>query len=192
MNVPTQRTTSPTQPHWTAAVPSLAPSTGARAGAAAVRDLRAVATAQTDRFLAMTRRFVPTVMTVSLALVFLWFGALKVAGSSPVTALVSATLPWFDPDALMRVLGAVEVVLAAGLLLGRARRMLLVVLAAHLAGTFLSFVMAPELMFQDGNPLLLTVAGEFVLKNLVLVTAALHLAGHHPAATADRAGAQAV
>jgi uncharacterized membrane protein YkgB len=79
----------------------------------------------------------------------------------------------------MPALGGVEVLLAAGLLLGRARRLMLLTLSAHLSGTFLSFVMAPELVFQDGNPLLLTAEGEFVLKNLVLISAALLLAGHH-------------
>jgi len=50
------------------------------------------------------------------------------------------------------------------------------VLAAHLCGTFLVLVMEPELAFQNGNPLLLTTIGEFVVKNLVLISAALVLA----------------
>ena len=42
-----------------------------------------------------------------------------------------------------------------------------------MAGTFLVLVMHPEVAFQDGNPFLLTVEGEFVIKNLVLLSAAL-------------------
>ena len=68
---------------------------------------------------------------LSLGLVFVWFGALKAAGDSPVLALVSATLPWADPQLLMPVLGVVEVLLGVGLLLGRAQRLLLLMLAAH-------------------------------------------------------------
>jgi hypothetical protein len=34
-------------------------------------------------------------------------------------------------------------------------------------------VVQPGIAFQDGNPLLLTVEGEFVIKNLVLITAAM-------------------
>jgi hypothetical protein len=45
-----------------------------------------------------------------------------------------------------------------------------------------AFVMAPGLTMQHGNPLLSTADGEFVLKNLVLITAALVLASRRPCA----------
>jgi hypothetical protein len=57
------------------------------------------------------------------------------------------------------------------------RRATLLVLVGHLAGTFLTFVTATSLMFQNGNPLTLTSNGEFVVKNLVLISAALVLIG---------------
>lgn len=40
-----------------------------------------------------------------------------------------------------------------------------------------TFVTAPGWMWRGGNPLLLTTDGEFVLKNLVLISAALVLLG---------------
>ena len=40
-------------------------------------------------------------------------------------------------------------------------------------GTFLVFIVLPDVAFLDGNPLKLSVEGEFVLKNLVLLTAGL-------------------
>ena len=127
-------------------------------------------------------RYGVLISRLGLGLIFLWFGVLKLTGDSPVLALVSATVPWVDPYLLMHLLGAVEVLLAVGLLLGRAQRLLLLVLAGHLSGTFLTFVMAPQLMVQHGRPLLLTADGEFVLKNLVLISAALLLAARvHPA-----------
>jgi uncharacterized membrane protein YkgB len=73
------------------------------------------------------------------------------------------------------VLGGLEAVLGIALLLGRAQRAVLLILSAHLAGTFLTFIMAPRLTMQHGNPLLLTADGEFVVKNLVLISAALLL-----------------
>ena len=121
-------------------------------------------------------RFAPRVLRVSLALVFLWFGVLKLTGDSPVLALVSATVPWVDSYLLMHLLGAVEVLLAVGLLLGRVQRFVLLALAGHLSGTFLTFFMAPQLLIQHGEPFLLTADGEFVLKNLVLISATLLLA----------------
>jgi len=50
------------------------------------------------------------------------------------------------------------------------------VLVAHLTVTLLVFVMQPQVAFQHGNPLLLTTEGEFVMKNVVLISAALVLA----------------
>jgi uncharacterized membrane protein YphA (DoxX/SURF4 family) len=133
-----------------------------------------------DRLLLRAAPVAPVALRLSLGLIFLWFGVLKLAGDSPVTMLVSATLPWGDPDMVVRVLGVVEVGLGLGLLVGRAQRLLLVVLALHLAGTFLTFVMAPDLTMQGGNPFMLTADGEFVLKNLVLISAALLLACQRP------------
>lgn len=136
----------------------------------------AVAQASYCRVFEKIDRVAPRFLRVSLALVFLWFGVLKLTGDSPVLALVSATLPWVDSYLLMHLLGVIEVLLAVGLLLGRAQRFVLLALAAHLSGTFLTFFMAPQLMIQHGDPLLLTADGEFVLKNLVLISATLLLA----------------
>ena len=76
------------------------------------------------------------------------------------------------------VIGGVELVLGVGLVTGLLLRVILPVLVAHLAGTFLTFVMLPELMVTAGNPLLLTESGEFVAKNLVLIAASLVLMTH--------------
>ncbi len=122
-------------------------------------------------------RYGPVALRLSLALVFVWFGALKLTGDSPVEGLIGATLPFLSTDVTLPALGLVEVVLGLAVAVGRAQRVVLLVLAGHLAGTFLSFVTAPELMMDDGNPLLLTADGEFVIKNLVLISAALVLVG---------------
>ncbi len=116
-------------------------------------------------------------LRMSLGLVFVWFGVLKVVGDSPVAGLIGATVPWIDPVLLVPALGWLEVVLGLALLAGRPRRLALLAAAAHLSGTFLTFVQAPSLVISDGNPFLLTANGEFVLKNLVLICAALVLLG---------------
>ncbi len=114
-------------------------------------------------------------LRISLGVVFVWFGVLKVTGDSPVSELVGATVPWADQGFLVPALGWVEVALGAALLVGRPVRLTLIAVAAHLAGTFLVFFQAPSMVLTDGNPLLLNGNGEFVLKNLVLVCAALVL-----------------
>jgi len=112
-------------------------------------------------------------LRTTLAVVFIWFGALKVAGVSPVADLVAGTVYWLRPDAFIPFLGVWEIVVGLGLLWGAALRLVLLLFWLQMAGTFLVLVVRPEIAFQSGNPLLLTVAGEFVIKNLVLIAAGL-------------------
>jgi putative oxidoreductase len=130
-----------------------------------------------DRADKINARFAPTALRVALALVFVWFGALKLAGVSPVVRLIASTLPFIDPDLSLALLGGIEVAIGLVLLSGRFPRTTLLVLAGHLMGTFLTFVTASELMFLHGRPWQLTADGEFVVKNLVLISAALLLIG---------------
>ncbi len=120
----------------------------------------------------LRRWSIPT-LRVSLAIVFIWFGALKVFDVTPVTDLVARTVYWFDPDWVVPVLGAFEILVGVGLLFRIALRAVLALFAAQMVGTFLVLVLLPEISFQDGNPLLLTVEGEFVVKNLVLLSAGM-------------------
>jgi uncharacterized membrane protein YkgB len=109
----------------------------------------------------------------SLAVVFIWFGALKVLGVSPVVDLVASTVYWVDPDWFVPFLGVVEILVGIGLATRKWLRLALLVLAGQLVGTLLVFVVLPEVAFQDGHPLKLTVEGEFVVKNVVLLAAAM-------------------
>jgi len=112
-------------------------------------------------------------LRISLGVVFLWFGLLKILDVSPVSGLVAKTIYWFDPDVVVPTLGAVEVFVGLCLLAGRLMRVALPLLVLQMAGTFLVLVLLPDIAFRDGNPLLLTVEGEFVVKNLVLLSAGL-------------------
>lgn len=119
------------------------------------------------------RRWSVPLLRGALGVVFVWFGMLKVLDVSPVSDLVADTVYWVDPSWFVPVLGVVETLIGVGLWLGRALRLVLAVLVLQLVGTFVVFVIRPEVAFQDGNPLKLTILGEFVVKNLVLLTAAL-------------------
>ncbi|MCZ6462249.1 MAG: DoxX family membrane protein [Actinobacteria bacterium] len=119
------------------------------------------------------RKWSITALRISLAIVFIWFGALKVFGVTPVADLVASTVYWLDPDWVVPALGVVEIVVGLGLLFQVAMRAVLGLLFLQLIGTFLVLVLQPDVAFQDGNPLLLTVEGEFVVKNLVLLSAGM-------------------
>ena len=150
------------------------------------RPTRLPGAAVVDRVAEVNQRFAPTLLRLALAAVFVWFGALKLIGASPVYELIAQTLPFVDPDFSVPALGAVEVALGLVLAVGVLPRLTLLVLAGHLAGTFLSFVTASELMW-DATFFELTADGEFVAKNLVLITAALVLIGIHSRPENERA-----
>ncbi len=109
-------------------------------------------------------------LRISIGMVFLWFGLLKVIGVSPVDDLVTAVISWVPPAISVPLVGLFEMVLGLALMSGLALRLTLLLLWLHLAGTFLVLVLRPDLAFQNGNPLFLTADGEFVIKNLVLIS----------------------
>lgn len=129
-----------------------------------------------DQVTVELRRISLPLLRCAFGVVFFWFGALKVVGVSPVGDFVAGTLPWFDRAWLLPVLGLFEMAIGVGMIAGRALFLVCAVLVGHLTGTFLSLLMQSDLIFQDGNPLLLAADGEFVMKNTVFIAAALVLA----------------
>jgi putative oxidoreductase len=127
----------------------------------------------TREFLA---RVSPVMLRISLGIVFVWFGLLKVANASAVGGLVASTVPFLDSSWFVPALGALEVVIGLAFASGKFVRAVLPVFALHLAGTFLVLVLLPEVAFEQDNPVMLTVVGEFVVKNLVLLSAGLVVA----------------
>lgn len=125
-----------------------------------------------QRVTALLKRWAIPLLRVSLALVFIWFGALKVLGVTPVTDLVANTVYWVDPDWFVPLLGWVELVVGLGLLFRVGLKAVLALFFAQMAGTFLVLIVQPDIAFQD-NLFELTVEGEFVVKNLVLLSAGL-------------------
>lgn len=126
-----------------------------------------------ERLRPLLARIGVPLLRISLGVVFLWFGLLKIFDVSPVSGLVAKTIYWFDPDVVVPALGAFEVFVGTCLVAGRLMRIALPLLVLQMAGTFMVLVLLPDVAFRDSNPFLLTVEGEFVVKNLVLLAAAL-------------------
>lgn len=119
-------------------------------------------------------------LRVTLAITFLWFGALKITNDTPVAEFVANTVNWIPGVSgswFVPLLGVVEVLLGVALLVGKGLRVVLPLLFAHLTGTFLAIFTQPEVTFQGGNPVMLTTEGEFVIKNLILLSAVVVLYG---------------
>jgi uncharacterized membrane protein YkgB len=118
----------------------------------------------------------PMLLRTSLGIVFVWFGALKVAGVSAVGGLVAATVPFLDSAWFVPALGVLEILFGLAFATGRLLRVVLPMFALHMGGTFLVLITLPGVAFQGANPLILTAVGEFVVKNLVLLSAGLVVA----------------
>jgi uncharacterized membrane protein len=109
---------------------------------------------------------------IALGITYVWFGALKLFGVSPVADLVRKTSP-ISSEKVVLATGLVEVVIGFGLLFRVALRLTLALFFLQLLGTFMVMLRHPQETFQRGNPLVLTERGEFIVKNLVLLAAGL-------------------
>lgn len=156
------------------------PSTVIRAGDVREADLEDLSDEAHDGF---RERLLETLSgaagRLALGVIYIWFGLLKILDLSPVNELVARTIPFFDESWLMPALGVVELAVGLGFLFDRRLRIVLVLFGLHLLGTFAVLVILPEVVFQNGNPLLLTLEGEFVIKNLALLAAGLAVASAH-------------
>ena len=114
-----------------------------------------------------------TYLRWALGVVYLWFGLLKFFDVSPVTQMIATTYPFLPQDFFIPLLAVWEIAIGLGLIFKTLPKLIFPLLWLQLMGTFSTFLFNPPLFFNDNNPLLLTFEGEFVMKNIVLVTASL-------------------
>ena len=112
------------------------------------------------------------VLRISLGVIFIWFGALKPLGNSPANDVITRTVYWFDPDIFIPILGVWEIAIGLCLLYAPFIRAGLFLLALQMPGTFLPLVLLPEVCFVN-FPFDLTLEGQYIIKNLVLIGAAI-------------------
>jgi uncharacterized membrane protein YkgB len=108
-------------------------------------------------------------LRISLGLVLLWIGSLHLYNPHPIVALLSMSLPFLAFSAFVYVLGALEVIAGVLLIAGLWVRYVGLLTLVLFAGTLTIFVIAPAV---TGFPLL-TLAGQFLLKDVVLASAAI-------------------
>jgi uncharacterized membrane protein YphA (DoxX/SURF4 family) len=121
-------------------------------------------------------------LRAALGIVFLWFGALKlVPGLSPAQDLATRTIDVLtfgvvSPAVSLPVLAGWEVLIGLGLLTGRFLRVTLLLLAVQMLGTLTPLVLFPAETFSV-FPIAPTLEGQYIIKNLVLVGAAMVIGG---------------
>lgn len=113
------------------------------------------------------------VVRIGLGIVFFWFGALKlVPGLSPAEELVRNTTPFVNPALFLPVLAIWEMAIGLGFISGRFTRLTLLLLFLQMPGTALPLFVLPEVVWTQ-FPYGLTLEGQYIIKNLVLVGSAL-------------------
>jgi uncharacterized membrane protein YkgB len=112
------------------------------------------------------------VLRISLAVTFIWFGALKPFSDSPAEDLIEKTVYWFNPEVFVPILGYWEMAIGLCLIFTPLIRVGLFLLALQMPGTFLPLVLLPEVCFTN-FPFELTLEGQYIIKNLVLIGAGL-------------------
>ena len=116
------------------------------------------------------RRRESLVFRIAVAVVFVWFGFLKVLNLSPVMKLLASSILLLAAPPGLIILGIFEVALGVGLIVPATARLAAIVTIFHLIGTFSLFLVAPSVVFHPSFPIV-TFEGEFVVKNIVLITA---------------------
>tara|TARA_S200000501_G_scaffold186959_1_gene175817 strand:- start:2541 stop:2963 length:423 start_codon:yes stop_codon:yes gene_type:complete len=113
----------------------------------------------------------------SLAMIFIWFGLLKPFGISPAQELVENTVYWFDDKAtFVKFLGWWEVAIGVTICFRPLIRISIFLLFLQMPGTFLPLVLLPEVCFTD-FPYGLTLEGQYIVKNLIIISSALVIGG---------------
>ena len=113
------------------------------------------------------------ILRISLGIVFLWFGLLKFfEGLSPAEDLVRNTIYFVDPDFFLPVLAAWESLIGIGLITGKFLRVTILLLFLQMPGTALPLLILPEKVWTI-FPYALTLEGQYIVKNLVLIGAGL-------------------
>lgn len=116
----------------------------------------------------------------SLGICYVWFGALKLFPHlSPAEDLAFETIHrltfgLLEKSFSMYLLAAWEVGLGALFLVGWRFRLALKILLAHMVCTLTPAFLLPEVFFREA-PFVLTLVGQYIVKNLVFMAVALVL-----------------
>jgi uncharacterized membrane protein YkgB len=117
---------------------------------------------------------------IPLFVIFFWFGLLKIINLSPAQNLVIDTvywMPFFQAESWTIIIGYWEVLIAILFMFKKTTFFAMVLLLLQMTGTFLPLIILPEVTFQNSNPFLPTLEGQYIIKNIIIITAALVIGG---------------
>ena len=113
---------------------------------------------------------------ISLFIIFFWFGLLKPLGLSAAEQLVLDTVYWmpiFSAHTWLSIIGWWEVIIGLCFLFEKTTKVALLLLLLQMTGTFMPLVILPDITFQNSNFFTPTLEGQYILKNILIIAAAL-------------------
>lgn len=117
-----------------------------------------------------------TLLRVSMGIVYIWFGALKlVHGLSPIEDFIRTALPFLPGDLFLPFLAVWEMVIGLGFVSGKFTRVTILLMLAQMGGAMSPLVLRPDLVFAH-FPYGWTLVGQYIFKDIILVSAALVIA----------------
>lgn len=126
------------------------------------------------------RRWSIPALRISFGVIFIWFGILKPFDVSSAESLLKATVVWLpigSPDFWLVVIGWWEVTIGVTFLFYKTTKIAIALLFLQMFGTFMPLVVLPEVTFQNGNILTPSLEGQYIIKNIMIISAALVLGG---------------
>lgn len=116
----------------------------------------------------------------AIFVVYFWFGMLKLLGLSPAEQLVqdlfNQTISFMSFGTFYFLFSCLEVLIGLLFLFPKATRVVLPLLLFHMFTTFLPLVFLPNTAWQSW--FVPTLAGQYIIKNLVIIACAIGIAGH--------------
>lgn len=126
------------------------------------------------------RRWGYAAIRVSFAIIFVWFGILKPFGLSAAIPLVERTVSWmplFSTHQWVAIIGWWEVLIGVLFLFKSTTRLAIGLLFMQMFGTFLPLFILPDITFQNGIFWLPTLEGQYIIKNLMILSGAMVIGG---------------
>jgi len=132
------------------------------------------------RTIAFAARAYPVVTRAALFVVFFWFGIVKLMGHSEAAglalALATKTVGASHFHMMFDTLAIVECVIGILCLIPQAVRLVVAMLFVHMTIVCAPLLLVPELTWQ--RVLVPTLIGQYIIKNVLVVAAALGLLAH--------------
>lgn len=119
-----------------------------------------------------------TFLRISIGIIYIWFGGLKFfPGMSPAEELAVSTIGLLTFDLIpahisLILLASFEVLIGLLMVTGKYLRFTILLLILQMIGTMSPIVLFPDVVFTS-FPLSLTIEGQYIFKNFVIITAAI-------------------